>query len=70
MRLDTRAWKTSRLDAEAEATNAAKRKSFILSHEQGHGDYDFGGKTIGMFAGVALLINNITGPGVPGIPNM
>jgi len=37
------------------------------------GDHDqaFGGKkTIGMFAGVVLLINNITGPGVPGLPNM
>jgi amino acid permease len=30
----------------------------------------FGSKTIGFFAGVALLINNITGPGVPGLPNM
>lgn len=30
----------------------------------------FGGKTIGTFAGFALLINNITGPGVPGLPNM
>ena len=29
-----------------------------------------GGKTIGMFASVALLINNITGPGVPSLPNM
>eukprot|EP00049_Salpingoeca_infusionum_P013279 m.247901 g.247901 ORF g.247901 m.247901 type:complete len:614 (-) comp15402_c1_seq1:776-2617(-) len=29
-----------------------------------------GGKTIGFFAGVALLINNITGPGVPSLPNM
>eukprot|EP00038_Savillea_parva_P026770 m.56106 g.56106 ORF g.56106 m.56106 type:complete len:587 (-) comp7652_c0_seq2:173-1933(-) len=45
-------------------------ESFIISHEQGHTEYDFGGKTIGMFAGVALLINNITGPGVPGIPNI
>jgi len=27
-------------------------------------------KTIGMFAGIALLINNITGPGVPALPNM
>eukprot|EP00039_Didymoeca_costata_P013080 m.193963 g.193963 ORF g.193963 m.193963 type:complete len:557 (+) comp15670_c0_seq5:103-1773(+) len=39
--------------------------SFIGEHA-----HDFGGKTIGMFAGVALLINNITGPGVPGLPNM
>ena len=30
----------------------------------------FGGKTIGYFAGIALLINNITGPGVPQLPNM
>jgi hypothetical protein len=50
--------------------HAHNRESFILTHEQGHVEYDFGGKTIGMFAGVALLINNITGPGVPGIPNM
>ena len=25
---------------------------------------------LGMFAGIALLINNITGPGVPSLPNM
>lgn len=30
----------------------------------------FGGKTIGTFAGIALLINNITGPGIPQLPNM
>ena len=30
----------------------------------------FGGKNIGYFAGIALLINNITGPGVPQLPNM
>lgn len=30
----------------------------------------FGGKTIGSFAGIALLINNITGPGIPQLPNM
>eukprot|EP01052_Picozoa_sp_SAG31_P007967 SAG31_NODE_391_length_16344_cov_15.753339_9_plen_664_part_00 len=30
---------------------------------------NFGGKTIGFGASVCLLINNITGPGVPGIPN-
>eukprot|EP00730_Choanoeca_flexa_P018279 TRINITY_DN8881_c0_g1_i1.p1 TRINITY_DN8881_c0_g1~~TRINITY_DN8881_c0_g1_i1.p1 ORF type:complete len:563 (+),score=76.04 TRINITY_DN8881_c0_g1_i1:157-1845(+) len=35
-----------------------------------HHDSWFGGKTIGYFAGVALLINNITGPGVPSLANM
>ncbi|EDQ86967.1 uncharacterized protein MONBRDRAFT_27795 [Monosiga brevicollis MX1] len=30
----------------------------------------FGHKTIGYFAGIALLINNITGPGVPSLANM
>merc|ERR1711871_713808 len=30
---------------------------------------DFGVKDIAMFSGVVLLINNITGPGVPGLPN-
>lgn len=30
----------------------------------------FGSKTIGFFAGTALLINNITGPGIPQLPNM
>ena len=30
----------------------------------------FGGKNISYFAGIALLINNITGPGVPQLPNM
>jgi hypothetical protein len=34
--------------------------SFIESHDHS----EFGGKTISYFAGVALLINNITGPGV------
>ena len=29
-----------------------------------------GGKTISMFAGICLLVNNITGPGVPQIANM
>jgi len=32
--------------------------------------HDFGQKDIAMFSGVVLLINNITGPGVPGLPNM
>lgn len=35
-----------------------------------HHDNWFGKKTIGLFAGVALLVNNITGPGVPSLPNM
>ena len=35
-----------------------------------HGDSWFGGKTIGFVSGVALLINNITGPGVPQLPNL
>ena len=31
----------------------------------------FGGaKTIGFFSSIILLINNITGPGIPGLPNM
>jgi len=30
----------------------------------------FGGKDIAYFSGIVLLINNITGPGVPGLPNM
>jgi len=30
----------------------------------------FGSKSIGMFAGIALLINNVTGPGVPQLANM
>ena len=30
----------------------------------------FGSKKIGFFASVALLINNITGPGVPQLPNL
>jgi hypothetical protein len=34
-----------------------------------HGD-DFGEKGITMIAGVMLLINNITGPGVPSLPNL
>jgi len=32
--------------------------------------HDFGGKDIGYLAGIALLINNITGPGIPGLPNL
>ena len=31
---------------------------------------NFGQKDIAMFSGVVLLINNITGPGIPGLPNM
>jgi hypothetical protein len=29
-----------------------------------------GAKTIGYFSSIVLLINNITGPGVPSLPNM
>ena len=29
-----------------------------------------GAKTIGLFSSIALLINNITGPGIPSLPNM
>ena len=62
--------------------NHAKRRSHTTAmccrsgeHEDGNSDKDGGsrvggGKTIGMFASVALLINNITGPGVPSLPNM
>ena len=41
----------------------------VHASHSGH-DSGFGSKTIGTFAGIALLINNITGPGVPGLPNM
>ena len=34
------------------------------------GDAFGGGKTISMMAGICLLVNNITGPGVPSIANM
>uniref|UniRef100_A0A7S2QLR0 Amino acid transporter transmembrane domain-containing protein n=1 Tax=Zooxanthella nutricula TaxID=1333877 RepID=A0A7S2QLR0_9DINO len=30
----------------------------------------FGSKSIGYVAGIALLVNNITGPGIPELPNM
>ena len=43
-------------------------KSFMADREER--TKDFGGKNIGYFAGIALLINNITGPGVPQLPNM
>jgi len=33
-------------------------------------DHNFGTKNIGFLAGCALLVNNITGPGVPQLPNM
>ena len=29
-----------------------------------------GAKTIGYWTGIMLLINNITGPGIPGLPNL
>eukprot|EP00040_Diaphanoeca_grandis_P030813 m.182974 g.182974 ORF g.182974 m.182974 type:complete len:581 (+) comp32140_c0_seq2:152-1894(+) len=35
-----------------------------------HDTKSFGKKSIGTFAGVALLVNNITGPGVPQLPNL
>lgn len=35
-----------------------------------HHDDWMGSKTIGFGAGVCLLINNITGPGVPQLPNL
>ena len=38
-------------------------RSFMADNEQHNSG--FGGKNIGYFAGIALLINNITGPGVP-----
>jgi hypothetical protein len=44
-------------------------KSFIAEKNAAH-DAWFGQKSIGYFAGIALLINNITGPGVPQLPNM
>ena len=33
-------------------------------------EHNFGAKDIAYFSGIALLINNITGPGVPQLPNM
>lgn len=36
----------------------------------GANNADFGARTITMASGIILLINNITGPGVPGLPNM
>ena len=42
-------------------------RSFMADNEQHNSG--FGGKNIGYFAGIALLINNITGPGVPQLPN-
>jgi len=33
-------------------------------------EHRFGSKSIGYLAGCALLVNNITGPGVPQLPNM
>jgi len=49
------------------AAGRSRVSSFVSGLQ--HDDW-FGGKTIGMFGGVALLINNITGPGVPSLPNM
>jgi len=33
-------------------------------------EHSFGAKEIGLWAGIILMVNNITGPGVPGLPNM
>ena len=43
-------------------------KSFMVEKEDA--TKGCGGKYISYFAGIALLINNITGPGVPQLPNM
>ena len=50
------------------AKSFARGKSFMQEKESTTAD--FGGKNISYFAGVALLINNITGPGVPQLPNL
>ena len=50
------------------ARGMQRGKSFMA--EKASATADFGGKNISYFAGVALLINNITGPGVPQLPNI
>ena len=49
-----------------EPTETPRAQDFFFKLEHGN----FGGKDIAMFSGVVLLINNITGPGIPGLPNM
>lgn len=44
--------------------------SWGQDHEAASKRQAFGGKSIGTFAGVALLVNNITGPGIPQLPNI
>lgn len=50
------------------ARDMQRGKSFMV--EKAEATQGFGGKNISYFAGIALLINNITGPGVPQLPNM
>jgi hypothetical protein len=50
------------------ARGMQRGKSFMA--EKASATADFGGKNISYFAGIALLINNITGPGVPQLPNI
>jgi len=55
-------------EQEGQSFSAAREcegQSFIAARA-----HNFGSKSIGMFASVALLVNNITGPGVPGLANM
>ena len=47
-----------------------QRRSSIMTAGVSTAATGFGAKKIGLFASVALLINNITGPGVPQLPNL
>lgn len=58
-----------RAETQMEQPALKRGQSFIAEKTQTHDEW-FGQKRIGYFAGIALLINNITGPGVPQLPNM
>lgn len=45
-----------------------KTEEIHLHHEKGVGN--FGGKTIGFFAGMTLIVNNIFGPALPTLPTV
>merc|ERR550514_292972 len=47
-----------------------ERLERILPGPAPSADAELGRKTIGFFAGVVLLVNNITGAGVPALPNL
>ena len=61
-------------DLRGQRSEALRRGKSFMQEVSAKSDPEFdnwfGGKTIGYFAGIALLINNITGPGVPQLPNM